>query len=175
MLNLASNDLCTLPSDLSYLQRLEEFNLASNGFSSNKNLVAPRSIFDALATIPNLKKLNLSRNKFEGWHGTVQFPCLEELYFAFNVIQDETALIPAVVQNPTLVYLVITGNPFATLLQNSTLEILLAERHSRGGMLVNESLNPPTYMKGSRKGTAETTALFSNMNNYGASRGLVQV
>ena len=35
ILNLASNDLFTLPSDMSYLEQLEEFNLASNEFSSS--------------------------------------------------------------------------------------------------------------------------------------------
>lgn len=67
ILNLASNDLCTLPSDMSYLTSLEEFNLASNEFSSSQALVSPHIIFDALATIPRLKKLNLSRNRLEGW------------------------------------------------------------------------------------------------------------
>jgi Leucine-rich repeat (LRR) protein len=76
ILNLASNDLCTLPSDMSYLTKLEEFNLASNEFSSSQTLVAPKTIFDALATIPKLKKLNLSRNRLEAWHATVKFPCL---------------------------------------------------------------------------------------------------
>ncbi len=70
ILNLASNDLCTLPSDMSYLTSLEEFNLANNEFSSSQSLIAPNIVFDALATIPQLKKLNLSRNKLEGWHAT---------------------------------------------------------------------------------------------------------
>lgn len=73
ILNLASNELCTLPSDLSYLKSLEEFNLASNEFSQSQALVAPNTIFDALATIPKLKKLNLSRNRLEAWHASVQF------------------------------------------------------------------------------------------------------
>jgi len=76
--------------------------------------VSPQTIFNALSTIPRLKKLNLSRNRFEAWHGENRFPKLEELYFAFNAVPEEAFLIPAVVQNPTLVYLVVTGNPFAT-------------------------------------------------------------
>lgn len=112
----------------------------------------------------------------EAWHASVSFPQLTELYFAFNLVNDESALIPAVTQNQTLTFLVITGNPFAVNLQNSTLEILLAERYSRGGQLVNESLNPPTYLKGSRTKTApESNQLFQNMMNYGQSKGLVQV
>jgi Leucine-rich repeat (LRR) protein len=81
---------------MSYLTSLEEFNLASNEFSSSQTLVAPNTIFDALATIPKLRKLNLSRNRLEAWHATVKFPSLQELYFAFNLVNDETALIPAV-------------------------------------------------------------------------------
>jgi hypothetical protein len=83
-------------------------------------------------------------------------------------------LIQAVIQNLSLVYLVITGNPFATNLQNSTLEILLAERTSRGGQLVNESINPPSYMR-SAKPNSNVNAVFSNMVNYGLTKGLVQV
>lgn len=70
----------------------------------------------------------------------------------------ESDLIQAIVQNPTLTYLVITGNPFALNLKNSTLEILLAERNSRGGKLVNETLNPPlpSYLKGLNKIKTQT-------------------
>jgi hypothetical protein len=53
--------------------------------------------------------------------------------------------------NPNLTFLVITGNPFAINLQNSTLEILLADRFGRAGQLINESLNPPNYLKGGHK------------------------
>lgn len=67
-------------------------------------------------------------------------------------MNEESSLIPAVTQNPSLTFLVITGNPFAVNLQNSTLEILLAER--RNGQLINESLNPPTYLRGARMRTA---------------------
>lgn len=81
---MPNNDLCTLPSDLSSLFNLEELNLSSNGFASNQTLVAPTTIFNALATIPKLKKLNLSRNRLEAWHCEFKFPCLRELYFAFN-------------------------------------------------------------------------------------------
>lgn len=86
ILNLAANELFTLPSDMSYLEQLEELNLASNEFSSSQTLVEPNVIFDALATIPKLKKLNLSRNRLEAWHATRKFPMLQELYFAFNLV-----------------------------------------------------------------------------------------
>ena len=110
-------------------------------------------IFDALATIPKLKKLNLSRNRLEAWHATKKFPMLKELYFAFNLVQNESQLIPAVTTNKSLTYLVITGNPFAVNQQHDALEVLLAERYSRGGELVNEALNPPTYLRSAKTTT----------------------
>jgi len=75
-LNLASNELKTLPSDLSFFKVLEELNLASNDFSSNSTITSAKSIFDSLASIPRLKKLNLSRNRLEGWHSSYSFPQL---------------------------------------------------------------------------------------------------
>ena len=68
MLNIASNKLTTLPSDLSFLRTLEEVNFSSNEWSSDSVLVNPNKLFAAMATIPNLKKLNLSRNKFKAFH-----------------------------------------------------------------------------------------------------------
>ena len=47
---------------------LEELNLSSNNFSSDSVLVYPGKLFMALATVPQLKKLNLSRNKFKRFH-----------------------------------------------------------------------------------------------------------
>jgi Leucine-rich repeat (LRR) protein len=68
-LTLASNDFLTLPDDMSFLSSLEEIDLSSNvGFSSDSVLVNPSKIFMSLATIPNLKKLNLSRNRFKAFH-----------------------------------------------------------------------------------------------------------
>jgi Leucine-rich repeat (LRR) protein len=57
-----------LPSDLSAFKYLEELNLSSNNFSSDSVLVTPSKLFLALSTIPKLKKLNLSRNKFRLFH-----------------------------------------------------------------------------------------------------------
>ena len=67
-MEIASNDFCTLPSDLSGFKVLEELNLSSNNFSSDSVLVYPSKLFLALSTIPKLKKLNLSRNKFKRFH-----------------------------------------------------------------------------------------------------------
>ena len=105
---------------------LEELNLSANNFSSHSTLVDPNALFKALSTIPRLKKLNLSRNKFVEFHSgdlpqdnmslnmnEQVFPHLEELYFAFNEVMLEEKLFYPVSQLPALRYLVITGNPFA--------------------------------------------------------------
>jgi len=126
ILNLGSNNLSTLPTDMSFFHCLEELNLSANNFSSHSTLVDPNALFKALSTIRGLKKLNLSRNKFVEFHSAELphnnssihindqvFPCLEELYFAFNEVPHEEKLFYAVTQLTSLKYLVITGNPFA--------------------------------------------------------------
>jgi Leucine-rich repeat (LRR) protein len=67
-LDLQANNLLTLPEDLFQLRSLEELNLASNQFSSTSSLVNPALLFKALGSLPKLKRLNLSRNKFTGFH-----------------------------------------------------------------------------------------------------------
>lgn len=126
VLNIASNNFFTLPSDLSFIQNLQEFNLSSNNFCSDSTLISPSTIFKSLSTLPQLRKLNLSRNKFTKFDSDElpannadlpqdkqAFPFLEELYIAFNQIESEDALFYPVIQIPSLKYLVITGNPFA--------------------------------------------------------------
>ena len=111
---------------MSFFHCLEELNLSANSFSSYSTLVDPNALFKALSTIPMLKKLNLSRNKFVEFHSTdlpennnelptneQVFPNLQELYFAFNEVAHEEKLFYTVSQLPQLKYLVITGNPFA--------------------------------------------------------------
>ena len=92
------------------------------------------------------------------------FPYLEELNFGFNVVQNEAGLLWPVGQLRTLNYVVITGNPFAIAadlhLSTKKLEHALSLKQ---GQLVNESLNPLTFVK-SRAGT-------SSYSNAGASRG----
>lgn len=61
----------------------------------------PNTIFGSLGTIPNLQKLNLSRNKFRQFHSDTlpqdnanlqdqerAFPQLNELILSFNLIED---------------------------------------------------------------------------------------
>ena len=84
---------------MSFFQTLQELNLSSNNFSSASTLVNADALIKALSTIPGLKKLNLSRNKFTEFHSAELpednihlpkedqvFPELEELYFAFNLV-----------------------------------------------------------------------------------------
>ena len=53
-LDMASNDLCTLPSTMSFLTNLMELNLSGNNFNSESVLVKPHELFLALGTIPRL-------------------------------------------------------------------------------------------------------------------------
>ena len=79
---------------------LMDLNLSSNNFSSDSVLVDPNLLFASLGTIPQLRKLNLSRNKLKGFHSEHlpeenidnkpeerMFNYLEELNFSFNVIE----------------------------------------------------------------------------------------
>lgn len=68
VLDLQGNNLMTLPDDIRELKILEELNLSSNLLSSSSTLVNAAVIFKALGQLPKLKKLNLSRNKFIGFH-----------------------------------------------------------------------------------------------------------
>lgn len=99
-LEVASNNFCTLPSSLSFFRHLTDLNLSSNGFSSDSVLVSPDVLFQSLNTIPQLTKLNLSRNKLKMFHheglstegNTQPFPYLEELNFGFNIVDAESAI-----------------------------------------------------------------------------------
>lgn len=93
---MQGNNLITIPEDMSEFLALEDLNLSSNLLSSNSTLVNPSLLFKALGKIPKLKRLNISRNKFEFLHGELlmrdeEFICLQELDFGFNLVQDENA------------------------------------------------------------------------------------
>lgn len=51
MLEIASNDLCTLPSSLYFLRSLQELDLSSNNFNSDSVLVNANQLFESLNTI----------------------------------------------------------------------------------------------------------------------------
>ena len=93
ILDLQANNLVTLPEDIHKLERLEEFNLASNQFSSTSTLVNPSLLFKAIGQIPKLKRLNFARNKFTGFHPEMlnkdtDYVQLQELDFGYNLISE---------------------------------------------------------------------------------------
>lgn len=152
-LDLASNDLCTLPTSLGFLQNVQVLDLSSNNFNSDSVLVNPSQLFESLSTIPKLRKLNLSRNKLKAFHAEQlqqddesqtgkPFACLEELDFSFNLVEDQHALMFAAQGLVSLQVLTITGNPFAITGNTSKYSVLERMMLQRGGVLVNETLNP---------------------------------
>lgn len=52
VLEIASNDLCTLPSSMYFLRNLQELDLSSNNFNSDSVLVNANQLFESLNTIP---------------------------------------------------------------------------------------------------------------------------
>ena len=188
MLNVASNDFCTLPGDLSFLKTLEEINLSSNTFSSDSVLVNPAKLFSSMATIPCLKKLNLSRNKFRAFHAEEfppdnlslepadqVFPCLEELNFAFNTVESEEALGYCVTQLPRMAVLIVTGNPFAIRGDPMDTQSLEAALQARGGRLINEALQPPTYLRRQKSRRVDGKPPLMLNYNFPQSREMVVV
>ena len=159
-LELASNELSSLPANMSFFRTLQELNLSSNNFGSDCVLVDPNTIFGSLGTIPGLKKLNLSRNKLKKFHSDTlpqdnatlpeqerAFPSLTELNLSFNVVEEEDALMYPATQIPTLAFLVVTGNPFSITGQQENYDTLEQLLNKRGAILVNETLNMPTILR----------------------------
>jgi Leucine-rich repeat (LRR) protein len=52
ILDLAANDLSTLPAHLGFLSGVEELSLASNNFASDSILVAVSDLFKSLGLMP---------------------------------------------------------------------------------------------------------------------------
>lgn len=57
------NELTDLPDDIGTLKSLETLNLSSNNFESNAKAA---QLWGALASLPNLKDLDISRNVLRG-------------------------------------------------------------------------------------------------------------
>ena len=95
-LDLAANDLVTLPDDMSFLINVENLNLSSNQFNSESTIVKPDTLFKAMGSIPKLKRLNISRNKFGAIHSEMlnenSFISLQELDVSYNVVIDQDDL-----------------------------------------------------------------------------------
>ncbi len=90
---MSGNNLMTIPDDFFNLKLLEDLNLSSNLFTSASALVNPAVIVKSIGQMPKLKRLNLSRNKFQAFHSDLldkdaDFPQLQELDVGFNMIQD---------------------------------------------------------------------------------------
>lgn len=76
------------------LKCLEELNLSSNALSTQSTLINPSILMKVLGQIPRLKRLNLSRNKFQGLHFELlsrdeDFTLLQELDIGYNLVHDE--------------------------------------------------------------------------------------
>ena len=142
VLDLASNDLLTLPEDLSFFSVLEDLNVSANLFSSNSTLVRPSVIFTALNSIPKLKKLNLSRNKLSTLHlEEVQgehFPSLQDFDFSYNIVDRQEELFPTK-QFKSLQMLNITGNPFATRSHDHYAELELVLQQALSAVVINST------------------------------------
>jgi hypothetical protein len=78
------------------------------------------------------------------------FKQLEELNFSFNLVEDEEGLIYPVAQFPRLICLIVTGNPFSLRgdpFSTHALENVINQKTLGSGRIVNETLNPPTYLR----------------------------
>lgn len=83
-------------------------------------------------------------------HHKAVFKHLEELNFSFNQVEDEEGLIYPVAQFPCLITLIVTGNPFALRgdpFATHALENVMNQRTLGSGRIINETLNPPTYLR----------------------------
>ena len=85
------------------LKTITELNLAGNQLTEG--------CLDALATIPNLKTLNLARNRIKSWTTEKPMTKLRELVISNNQVQAESSLIAAIQLNQNLTVLDISGNP----------------------------------------------------------------
>lgn len=87
----------TLPDDMFELSGVEELNLSSNLFSSSSTIINPAVLFKSLGMMARLKRLNISRNKFSGFHFDFlikheDYKFLQDLDFGYNVVHDEEDL-----------------------------------------------------------------------------------
>ena len=112
-MNLSGNDLKELPEELTALRTLEDFDISFNSFNSEHKA---SQFWFSLASLPNLKILNVSRNFLRGIHTEKlvagNFNGLEKLDFSYNIVENQHNLISA--RNfVNLRTIDVTGNPFA--------------------------------------------------------------
>jgi len=91
------------------------------------------------------------------------FCFLEDLDFQFNLVVEEEGLIPPAQALPSLIIMNVTGNPFATRGDEFCLN-LIQGMQNRGGRLINESLNPPAYLRKAKRGIADKPPLMLAYN-----------
>ena len=134
------------------LVNVEDLNISSNNFTSDSVVTDPNIIFKSLSSLPNMRKLNLSRNSLKAFHfealsegGTPPpFPQIREIDFSFNKVEDEGNLLYC--QKMTNLQLLnITGNPFAMKGGYRELEHILYSTVS--AIVVNLPTSPPAYLK----------------------------
>ena len=143
-LNISANDIQLLPIGLESLPNLQKINVSNNLMNSKSNA---SENWEMLASIQNLKELNLSRNQFRGIHTEKlkagDFLKLEILDFSFNIIDNQYNLICS--RNfQSLKTLIISGNPFAVHNQYKGLEM---EVVARTGALVITDQVEKKYLK----------------------------
>lgn len=148
-MNLAGNYLEELPLDLSKFKKLEFLDLSSNEFRSSQKTTL---LWQALASVGNLRHLNIARNYLRGIHteklSAGDFYKLEHLDFGYNSCENQHNLICA--RNfKELKVLVITGNPFGIMKQYKGLEMELYAR--TGCVIVNKDVERPYLRKPTNK------------------------
>jgi len=118
-LDLSGNLLTHLPEDLSFLRSLETLNLSHNTLSSTSAVFNPTKYFISFASLPRLKRLDLSYNQLAALHvdelllkthSYSIFKTLVELDISFNQIRRQEDLRQAV-HFKALNLLNIVGNP----------------------------------------------------------------
>lgn len=134
-MNLAGNELKELPDGMNALRSLEEFDLSFNGFNSEHKAA---DVWFILATLPNLRILNISRNFLRGIHTEKlvagNFNTLEKLDFSYNIVENQHNLISA--RNfQSLQTLDVSGNPFAKAKMHKGLEM---EIYAKTGSHINK-------------------------------------
>ena len=94
---------------------LEDLNLSDNLFTSQLTTIS--ATFKYLGSAPNLKRLNLARNKLAQFHSDLvnfqtDFVKLQDFDISFNLVEMEESLWHLTLTK-SLNMVVITGNPLA--------------------------------------------------------------
>lgn len=91
------------------------------------------------------------------------------------MVEDEEGLIYPVAQFPKLSLLIVTGNPFAMRgdpFQCQALESVMRRKTRGHGKILNETLNPPTYLR-RQKSKRNDTAPLALPSSAGASNAMM--